>query len=802
MTRFLFEAYPRGADANNAPMSGAKMYVYEAGTTTPVTVYSDIANTIPHAHPIVADASGVWPQIYLPNGTYKVVIASAADVVIQTIDNVYQIDDAGETVVDDTAALIADTSLYYGAGLGGVAEGDYVRTRTGRLFIVADENATDAHAETAGGVKLYETGFSYSSFSNFEAAIDRGDFSGVWNGSPVEVAGTTYVKDDRQTFIPGLPGWRYPWQVRKELLSSDWQPRSEAPMVARMRSVMDSIAEMHPDLTHAHILGDLVDDGEVGPGDTPTLWGFPEFLADWTARIPVPVENAFFMPGNHDVDKGRSFADWIGAFSMRGWRKWIGPEYFATKCGNLIDVYLGQMGGSGGGCISDNTVEWFSDFVDRNEDANIRLNIHQPLSGCYNGFVESDPGPGETVNLSGVQAGSARITDILDRVAAAANNIVCVFHGHSGSALQFNDETHHGTRHLQIGMHLPSNVDNERNDQFYTMDMQHGASSFDITQWDATAQTELTTKTITLRYPLQLAPTVERMYDSEDRPGVYPLHVNTPLDIWRKEVSPGVWGISESIDDVIPLAKLGASDRSNDGNASMPAIGIRIDYPSATGNTPSFADVAAHGSLIGAAWDIWQRTGGTVDDPEITKFTRVWSGSDIVTAYAANKDGVQMGDTIGTTNPATSQVDGVSLRKAGYISAYRSEGIPCYLGRGDDGAVSTFYRGASSVGTISVTGSATAYNTSSDARLKTDLQDFDGLATIRALAVYDYAWRADGSRAKGVMAQEAHEVAPYAVSVGGDDPAKEPWGVDYSKLVPDLIRAVQQLEERIKELEG
>ena len=115
-----------------------------------------------------------------------------------------------------------------------------------------------------------------------------------------------------------------------------------------------------------------------------------------------------------------------------------------------------------------------------------------------------------------------------------------------------------------------------------------------------------------------------------------------------------------------------------------------------------------------------------------------------------------------------------------------------------------FYNPNALVGSIQTIGSSTVYATTSDARLKDDLRDFDGLGMIRAIAVYDHAWRT-GGRGFGVIAQEAAEIVPHAVSVGDSDDdwnckvadERVPWSVDYSKLVPMLIRAVQQLVERL-----
>ena len=104
------------------------------------------------------------------------------------------------------------------------------------------------------------------------------------------------------------------------------------------------------------------------------------------------------------------------------------------------------------------------------------------------------------------------------------------------------------------------------------------------------------------------------------------------------------------------------------------------------------------------------------------------------------------------------------------------------------------------VGSIVTSGSATAYNTSSDYRLKEDLQDFKGLDMVSKIPVYDFKWKTDESRSYGVMAHELQEVLPDAVS--GKKDAEEMQGVDYSKIVPLLVKSIQELEAKIKILEN
>ena len=106
-----------------------------------------------------------------------------------------------------------------------------------------------------------------------------------------------------------------------------------------------------------------------------------------------------------------------------------------------------------------------------------------------------------------------------------------------------------------------------------------------------------------------------------------------------------------------------------------------------------------------------------------------------------------------------------------------------------------FINGNGTVGTIRTNGSSTSYNTSSDYRLKEDLQDFAGLDMVSKIPVYDFKWKTDESRSYGVMAHELQEVLPDAVS--GEKDAEEMQGVDYSKIVPLLIKSIQELKAEI-----
>ena len=120
-------------------------------------------------------------------------------------------------------------------------------------------------------------------------------------------------------------------------------------------------------------------------------------------------------------------------------------------------------------------------------------------------------------------------------------------------------------------------------------------------------------------------------------------------------------------------------------------------------------------------------------------------------------------------------------------------------------SLATFYWGGAGpgiVGSITTNGTTTAYNTSSDARLKTNVSDAaPASALIDAIQVRQFDWKSDDSHQRyGMVAQELLEVAPEAVSVPADP--EKMMGVDYSKLVPMLIKEVQSLRTRLAALES
>ena len=123
--------------------------------------------------------------------------------------------------------------------------------------------------------------------------------------------------------------------------------------------------------------------------------------------------------------------------------------------------------------------------------------------------------------------------------------------------------------------------------------------------------------------------------------------------------------------------------------------------------------------------------------------------------------------------------------------------------RSSDGDIVAFFRDTSQVGSISVTTSATAYNVSSDIRLKTNIRDFDSSgAVIDELKPRVFDWKSGEKDTYGFVAQEVNEVYPQAVTPGDDGAyIKEIWSIDMSKLMPVVIAELKALRRRVAELE-
>lgn len=115
------------------------------------------------------------------------------------------------------------------------------------------------------------------------------------------------------------------------------------------------------------------------------------------------------------------------------------------------------------------------------------------------------------------------------------------------------------------------------------------------------------------------------------------------------------------------------------------------------------------------------------------------------------------------------------------------------------------FNNGSNVGSITTSGSATAFNTSSDMRLKQNIRDITNSGDILdSIKPRIFDWKTGEKDTYGFVAQEMYPIYPQAVFKGDDNlnDIKVQWAMDASKLVPILTAEIKSLRARVAQLEA
>ena len=122
-------------------------------------------------------------------------------------------------------------------------------------------------------------------------------------------------------------------------------------------------------------------------------------------------------------------------------------------------------------------------------------------------------------------------------------------------------------------------------------------------------------------------------------------------------------------------------------------------------------------------------------------------------------------------------------------------------GTGSANAI-TFNNGNGQVGYIATSGTSTSYATSSDYRLKENvIYEFDALSRVAQLKPARFNFISDGeTTVDGFIAHEVSDIVPEAIT--GEKDGEQMQGIDQSKLVPLLTKAIQEQQELIEDLKS
>ena len=183
--------------------------------------------------------------------------------------------------------------------------------------------------------------------------------------------------------------------------------------------------------------------------------------------------------------------------------------------------------------------------------------------------------------------------------------------------------------------------------------------------------------------------------------------------------------------------------------------------------------------------------------------------------------------TIGTSTATASFYNGAGSDvghgfngTGGYAAHVRGgTNTPLYVSHSGTGSGTfvEFYQSTSIRGSITTNGSTTAYNTSSDYRLKENVIDLENATSrINSLRPVNFDWIESGENSDGFIAHEAQSIVPYAVegthnevytaensSEEQEDLLGTPkyQAMDYGKLTPLLVKALQESNAKIEALE-
>ena len=297
---------------------------------------------------------------------------------------------------------------------------------------------------------------------------------------------------------------------------------------------------------------------------------------------------------------------------------------------------------------------------------------------------------------------------------------------------------------------------------------------------------------------------------------------------------------SITTNDVLGQIDFYANDGSTGGTGQKATIQAVAENSSGTSvglifGTSPFPDTTATERLridssgnVGIGTDS-QDSRLVVQSPDNTLATDIFKITS-QNAAAGLKFGFQRIEQIGPTNPITfntggseaMQIDSSGNLLVGTTSLTAIDGTPTTTGIGlrstgsqlhsvNDGGNAFEFRingTAGTVGSISCSGSSTAYNQSSDYRLKENVVAMSGATErLKQLKPSRFNFIANPDKTvDGFLAHEVQDIVPEAITGTKDavdaEGNPEYQGIDQSKLVPLLVATIQELEARIAALEG
>jgi len=249
-------------------------------------------------------------------------------------------------------------------------------------------------------------------------------------------------------------------------------------------------------------------------------------------------------------------------------------------------------------------------------------------------------------------------------------------------------------------------------------------------------------------------------------------------------------GITSSSADASEKMRIDSSGRV--GINRTPAITNSKLEVGGADNVP-LINVEASGSTagIGIGSGHFQFYTGTTERMRITSTGRLLVGGTSDNSYVLNVNAAAGNKGIHVDNISFNSDNGAFRTSPSGNTSYRA-GV--YLNSG-----------GTTVGKIEVTSANTTYTTSSDYRLKENITTLEnGLDRLNQLKPVKFNWIEDGKEEEGFIAHEVSEIFSDAV-VGEKDAVQDngkisPQTMDYGRITPLLVKAIQEQQEQIEQL--
>ena len=197
--------------------------------------------------------------------------------------------------------------------------------------------------------------------------------------------------------------------------------------------------------------------------------------------------------------------------------------------------------------------------------------------------------------------------------------------------------------------------------------------------------------------------------------------------------------------------------------------------------------------------------------------TSVNDGAKISFTAGASTEGAGIASTGQALNSADlrfyagGNTERMRIQSNGRTALFQTTGGGALTIRGEGGtsfiAISFTHNSDNGVGYIQTAASSVTYSTSSDYRLKENVVPMEnGLERIQKLKPVKFNWKLDGEESEGFLAHEVQEAGWNDGITGSkdddliEDGQQTYQGMDYGRITPLLVKAIQEQQEQIEEL--